>query len=86
MGVNAWVIHSDENIWGKDVHEFRPERWLVEKEQLAFLDQNYLAVSSFYLSDGIKLLYRIEFVLIQSTVWRRFKNMHRQKYLTPRDE
>jgi cytochrome P450 len=45
VGVNAWVIHTDENIWGKDVHEFRPERWLVEKEQLALMDQNFLAVS-----------------------------------------
>ncbi|KAL2824354.1 cytochrome P450 [Aspergillus cavernicola] len=43
VGVNAWVIHNDESIWGKDVHEFRPERWLVDKEQLSFLDQNYLA-------------------------------------------
>jgi hypothetical protein len=45
VGVNAWVVHTDENIWGKDVHEFRPQRWLVDKERLAFLDQNYLAVS-----------------------------------------
>ncbi|QKX60212.1 uncharacterized protein TRUGW13939_07355 [Talaromyces rugulosus] len=43
VGVNAWVIHNDESIWGKDVHEFRPERWLVDKEQLSFLEQNYLA-------------------------------------------
>ncbi|OOQ90429.1 putative P450 monooxygenase [Penicillium brasilianum] len=43
VGVNAWVVHTDENIWGKDVHEFRPERWLVDKEQVAFMDQNYLA-------------------------------------------
>ncbi|CAG8901745.1 unnamed protein product [Penicillium egyptiacum] len=42
VGVNAWVIHSDESIWGKDVREFRPERWLVGKEQLAFLDRNFL--------------------------------------------
>ena len=48
LGVNAWVIHSDESIWGKDVHEFRPERWLVDKEQLAFLDRNFLAVSPFF--------------------------------------
>ncbi|KAL1857872.1 hypothetical protein Plec18167_001724 [Paecilomyces lecythidis] len=43
VGVNAWVIHGDENIWGPDVHEFRPERWLVDKAQLAFLEQNFLA-------------------------------------------
>lgn len=54
VGVNAWVVHTDENIWGKDVHEFRPERWLVDKERLAFLDQNYLAVSPRLLPYDIK--------------------------------
>jgi hypothetical protein len=54
VGINAWVIHSDESIWGKDVHEFRPERWLVDKERLAFLDQHFLAVSNSLLSHGIK--------------------------------
>jgi hypothetical protein len=62
--VNAWVIHTDENIWGKDVHEFRPERWLVEKEQLAFLDQNYLAVSPLLLPVGIRILHQLNVVLI----------------------
>lgn len=54
VGVNAWVIHTDENIWGKDVHEFRPERWLVDKEQVNFMDQNYLAVSVFLKVAGIR--------------------------------
>jgi cytochrome P450 len=54
VGINAWVIHSDESIWGKDVHEFRPERWLVDKERLAFLDQHFLAVSNSLLSHRIK--------------------------------
>lgn len=62
--MNAWVIHTDENIWGKDVHEFRPERWLVEKEQLAFLDQNYLAVSPLLLPVGIRILHQLNVVLI----------------------
>ncbi|KAL4889466.1 cytochrome P450, partial [Aspergillus ambiguus] len=43
VGVNAWVIHGDETIWGKDADQFRPERWLVEKEKLAFLEQHFLA-------------------------------------------
>ncbi|KAL2849857.1 cytochrome P450 [Aspergillus pseudoustus] len=43
VGVNAWVIHGDENIWGKDVHEFRPERWMESKERASFLEQHFLA-------------------------------------------
>ncbi|KAJ5392315.1 P450 monooxygenase [Penicillium cosmopolitanum] len=43
VGVNAWVIHSDASIWGKDVDQFRPERWLVPKEEVALLEQNFLA-------------------------------------------
>jgi hypothetical protein len=54
VGINAWVIHSDESIWGKDVNEFRPERWLVDKERLAFLDQHFLAVSKSLFSHGIR--------------------------------
>lgn len=65
VGVNAWVVHTDENIWGKDVHEFRPERWLVDKDRVAFLDQNYLAVSIFLLSDSIRANTRYSLVPAQ---------------------
>ncbi|KAK1779694.1 cytochrome P450 [Copromyces sp. CBS 386.78] len=30
VGVSAWVLHRDANIFGEDVEEFRPERWLVD--------------------------------------------------------
>lgn len=55
VGVNAYVIHSDENIWGKDAHEFRPERWLVDKERLAFMDHHFLAVG--FLVHSVKSWY-----------------------------
>lgn len=65
VGVNAWVVHSDESIWGKDVHEFRPERWLVSKEKLAFLEQHFLAVSVHKCPkcplDGESVLMQIQF-------------------------
>lgn len=36
VGVNPWVIHYKENIFGEKPHEFRPERWLrSEKEDEA---------------------------------------------------
>ncbi|CAG9989189.1 unnamed protein product [Clonostachys byssicola] len=32
VGVNAWVAHSDEAVFGSDAQEFRPERWLEADE------------------------------------------------------
>jgi cytochrome P450 len=35
VGCNAWVIHKREEIFGKDVDSYNPERWInVDKEQL----------------------------------------------------
>ncbi|KAH8800253.1 cytochrome P450 family protein [Xylogone sp. PMI_703] len=31
VGTNAWAIHRCEEIYGKDVEAFRPERWYDEK-------------------------------------------------------
>lgn len=30
VGCSAWVIHRNKAIFGADVEEFRPERWLVD--------------------------------------------------------
>ncbi|EWZ28072.1 hypothetical protein FOZG_18206 [Fusarium oxysporum Fo47] len=30
VGVNPWVVHRNNEVFGPDVHEFRPERWLKE--------------------------------------------------------
>ncbi|KAH8691014.1 putative cytochrome P450 [Phaeosphaeriaceae sp. PMI808] len=40
VGMNAWVLHRDENIFGPDAHLFRPERWLGTKEEVAPLERN----------------------------------------------
>ncbi|KAF2656504.1 cytochrome P450 [Lophiostoma macrostomum CBS 122681] len=29
-GVNAWVVHQNEEVYGADAKEFRPDRWLEE--------------------------------------------------------
>lgn len=28
VGINAWVLHRNKDIFGDDVNEFRPERWI----------------------------------------------------------
>ncbi|KAK4670011.1 uncharacterized protein QC763_207920 [Podospora pseudopauciseta] len=28
VGVNSWVLHRNKDIFGEDVHSFRPERWV----------------------------------------------------------
>jgi cytochrome P450 len=28
VGVNPWVMHRDQEVFGEDVETFRPERWL----------------------------------------------------------
>ncbi|KAH7063540.1 pisatin demethylase [Macrophomina phaseolina] len=45
VGVNPWVAHYNEDVWGKDAAQFRPERWLEASEaQLKRMEGYYLPV------------------------------------------
>jgi hypothetical protein len=46
VGVNSWVAHANKAVWGPDATVFRPERWLVSKEQYNVLDRYFFTVSS----------------------------------------
>ncbi|KAJ9132171.1 Cytochrome p450 [Pleurostoma richardsiae] len=35
VGCSAWVLHRNKDIFGQDVEEYRPERWLVDEEAAA---------------------------------------------------
>ena len=45
VGVNAWVLHQNEDIFGADAAYFRPERWLGSKEELSLMNENLFSVS-----------------------------------------
>jgi len=33
VGVSAWVMHRRREVFGEDVEDFRPERWLVDESK-----------------------------------------------------
>lgn len=73
------MIHNDETIWGKDVQEFRPERWLVDPAQLSSMEHNLIAVSITSPRSTAHLLTR-------RTVRSRVEILHRQEHLVTRDD
>ena len=56
VGVHAWVVHRDEDVFGEDVEAFRPERWIdVEPEQLRRMERAFLAVSAGDLTERVEM-------------------------------
>lgn len=39
VGCNAWTIHRDRKVFGEDVDNFRPERWLEEPQRVSEMNQ-----------------------------------------------
>ena len=52
VGVNAWVLHRNQQVFGPDVETFRPERWLEGENEsnssakIAERQRNLVAVCS----------------------------------------
>ncbi|KAI2640873.1 cytochrome P450 [Hypomontagnella submonticulosa] len=42
VGVNAWVLHCNTEIYGKDVDVFRPERWLEAGNEKRIAMEKYI--------------------------------------------
>lgn len=45
MGVNTWVIHRNQAVFGSDADSYRPERWIDNPELVVEMERNFLAVS-----------------------------------------
>ncbi|KAI4212402.1 MAG: hypothetical protein LQ351_004834 [Letrouitia transgressa] len=37
VALNLWGLHHDKDIWGEDVNEFRPERWVGKRPMWKFV-------------------------------------------------
>ena len=35
VGMNAWVVHQDKNVYGPDAESFNPDRWLQGSDETA---------------------------------------------------
>jgi cytochrome P450 len=46
VGVNAWVIHRNKEVFGEDADRFRPERWLEDDSKAKVMARNMYQVSS----------------------------------------
>jgi cytochrome P450 len=47
VGCSAWVVHKRPEVFGNDVDDFRPERWLdADKEQLKEMNATMLQFGS----------------------------------------
>jgi cytochrome P450 len=55
VGINGWVLHYDEDVFGPDAHVFRPERWEessdpVDIQRLKIMERSFFAVCYICLS------------------------------------
>lgn len=49
VGMNAWVVHRDKEVFGNDAEEWRPERWLgVDGEKRKRMEAGLLTVCFFF--------------------------------------
>lgn len=83
VGVNPWVLHYNRDVWGPDVNEYRPERWIEAEEaggdELKTLDAHWAAVR-------FRVVYCFEFYANRCFVVRvRIANVYREAYLISRD-
>lgn len=46
VGINTWLAHYDEDVWGPDAQQFRPDRWIdTSPERLKVMESHFLPVS-----------------------------------------
>jgi cytochrome P450 len=60
IGTNPWVLHRNQDVFGKDAASFRPERWLGE-DRGKLGEGHSFSVETCLLTAARKILLRIWF-------------------------
>lgn len=77
VGMNAWVVHRDKDVFGEDAFEWSPERWLGDKSRRQAMERSLLTVSYFPCT--------CEKLLNDSIVRTWPPILHWEEHLSPRD-
>lgn len=81
VALNAWVLHRNTNVFGRDPKLFRPERWIEGDAKM--MDRFMFQVRDL----PPRMMRRFRHIrLILSLVWRWRPFVHRQEPRAPRDE
>jgi cytochrome P450 len=75
LGMNAWVLHRDKQVFGVDVEAFRPERWLeAGDEELKMMNRSFFAVRSYHRQIIVAVSDQFTNWCLD-IVWSRFENL-----------
>lgn len=80
VGINAWVAHRDQEVFGADADEWNPDRWLGDKDRRVAMERGILTVSR-----ELPLPVLSALLTRGSSVWLRPPNLSWQEHLVPRD-
>lgn len=54
VGINPWVAHRNQEVWGADAEEFRPERWVdAQAEAEAGRKERLQRMEAYHISFGL---------------------------------
>jgi cytochrome P450 len=62
LSVNPWVMHYSKEIWGRDAHEFNPDRWL--SDSAAALEKYWIPVRRMFPSEKTKKRKKEKLILL----------------------
>lgn len=67
---SPWVLHRSRALWGDDVDEFKPDRWLQGGDDASHLDRYFMPFGAGFMSCPGQHLARIEASKITATILR----------------